>query len=196
MFEILASYGYSYGGGAIGNFFDMLGNQGFFSYLLPFLLIFSLVYGILLKLDFFKNNKSINAIIALAVGLMALQFNFVSLFFSDIFPRVGIGLAIILVIMIIMGLFLPNQPWVGYALFGVSAIILGYILFSSGGFFGSSGSNIGYWLSYNWPLLAGLIFIIIVIAVIVGVGRSPNPNAPKTLGELLPHLQFNPNPGS
>ncbi|RLG12475.1 hypothetical protein DRN73_02365 [Candidatus Pacearchaeota archaeon] len=185
MFEILASYGY-YGGGAIGSFFDMLASQGFFSYLLPFLLIFSIVYGILLKLDFFKNNKSINAIIALAVGLMALQFDYVPAFFSDIFPRVGIGLAIILVILIILGLFLPNKDWAAYILFGVGILITLYIIFSTEGFFGFFSSNIGYWLSYNWPLIAGLVFIIIVIAVIVGAGKPPR--TPKPLSDVLPQL--------
>lgn len=168
---VLQSYGF-YEGGALGSFLDKLSQAGFFSYLLPFLLIFALVYGILLRLDFFKGNKSVNGIIALAVGLLALQFEFVPLFFSEVFPRVGIGLAIILVILILMGLFMPKANWVTYVLFGVSALIVIIILIQSGGYF---GSDIGYWFSYNWPWIAGVVFMIIVISIIVNAGSEKAP---------------------
>ena len=60
------------------------------------MLIFALVFGILIKTQIFKDNKAVNGIIALAVAFMALQFDFVPTFFAQIFPRLGIGLAIIL----------------------------------------------------------------------------------------------------
>ena len=37
--------------------------------------------------------------IALAVAFMSLQFDVVSMFFSELFPRFGVGLSIILVIL-------------------------------------------------------------------------------------------------
>ena len=165
---MLQSYTY-YGSGEIGKFLDVLSQAGFFSYLLPFLLIFALVYGILTKLKLFEATKAVNAIIALAVGLLALQFDFVPTFFSEIFPRVGIGLAIILVILILMGLFIPSAPWVPYALFGVSAFVVIVILLQTGGVF---GSDIGNWFYDNWPFLAGLIFTLIALAVVVSVSNK------------------------
>ncbi|MEK6827230.1 MAG: hypothetical protein AABX99_01980 [Nanoarchaeota archaeon] len=84
--------------GVLGDLLAKWEQAGFFSYLLPFLLIFALIFGILLKLNIFKDNKMVNGIIALSVSLMSLQFGFVPDFFSQIFPRVGVGLAIILAI--------------------------------------------------------------------------------------------------
>ena len=94
------------GSGGVGfrDFLVKLEQLGFFDYLLPFLIIFALVFGILTKIKIFEDNKAINAIIALSVGLMALQFGFVSAFFSELFPRLGVGLAVILVIIIFIGL--------------------------------------------------------------------------------------------
>ena len=75
----------SFPSGALGDFLSKWEQAGFFSYLLPFLLIFALVFGILTRVKIFKDNKVVNGIIALAVALMALQFNFVPQFFSQIF---------------------------------------------------------------------------------------------------------------
>jgi len=164
-----ATYGYY--DGAIGSFLDSLGQAGFFSYLLPFLLIFALVYGILVRLKLFESSKAVNAIIALAVGLLALQFDFVSVFFAEVFPRVGVGLAIMLIILIIMGLFLPKATWIPYALFGVSALVVATILIQSTDVF---GSNLGFWIQYNWPLVLGLIFLLILVATIIGASKEKN----------------------
>lgn len=182
---MLQTYGY-YGGGEIGRFIDALSQAGFFSYLLPFLVIFALVYGILTRLKLFEATKAVNAIIALAVGLLALQFDFVPLFFSDIFPRVGIGLAIILVILIVMGLFVPKATWVPYALFGVSALIVLIILIQTGGVF---GSDIGYWFYNNWPFLAGLIFVMILFAIAVGASSKKEGEAEKVPVPFFPWTQ-------
>jgi hypothetical protein len=73
-----------------------------------------------------------------------------------------------------MGLFLPKATWVPYVLFGVSALIVAVILIQSGDVF---GSDIGYWFSSNWPLIVGLLFIIILVAVVIGASKA-DPNKP------------------
>src|SRR3989344_2042976 len=100
---------FAFSGGSIGNLLSQWEQLGVFSYVLPFLLLFSLIFGILSRANIFKENKGINATIALAVALMALQFNAVPRFFSDIFPRLGIGLSVILVGLILIGLFTDSK---------------------------------------------------------------------------------------
>ncbi len=163
-------------GDVFGAFLDQLAQAGFFDYVLPFLLIFSLIYGVLLKTKVFEENKSINGIISLAVALLALQFDFVPNFFSQVFPLLGVGLGVILVIIILLGLFMPvNQQWVSYSLLAIGAIIVWTVLSKSGLFVGAESSGIVMWLSQNWPVIVGLIFLLAVIGIIVREGKSKEP---------------------
>lgn len=182
--EILLLQTFSYtGGGEFGNIIDSLAQLGFFSYVLPFLLVFAIIYGILTKVKLFGDKNAINAVIALAIGLIALQFEAVPMFFSDIFPRLGIGLAVILVLLILIGLFMPNQPWIGYVLFAVSALIFITILFQSIG----ASSGVFLWLENNWTMLIALAFVILVFVVaVIGKPSKPQPPASSVFPILYP----------
>ena len=163
----LASYG-----GEIGNLLSQAEQMGVFSYLLPFLLIFAIISGILSITKLFENNKSISPIISLVVSLMALQFDFVPRFFAEIFPRLGVGLAIILVIVLIMGLFSPgNEAWFAYTIFGVGAIILITILVQTAGALGWSA---GFWWYDNWARVAFWVGFVVIILAIINVGKPPS----------------------
>ena len=146
----LASYGY-FQGGALGNLLNIWEQAGIFSYAIPFLLIFALVFGILSRMNLFKKsdgktpNTMISAIIALAIALMALQFPSVPMFFSELFPALGIGLAIILVVLVISGLFIDpdNKGWmVGLMVISI-AVVIGVLLSASRntGFIFGTGSD-------------------------------------------------------
>ena len=171
--------GYSnFGGGAIGQMIDVWAEQGIFSYLIPFLLIFSLVFGVLNQMKLFKQAKFVNGIIALAVGLLALQFDMVPKFFSEIFPRLGVGLVVILSLLILAGMFVdPENKAIMYSLLGVGVIVFVIVLVQTASAVGWSS---GYWWSENWPMVAGAVFILIIVAVIVGssVPDSDKPYKP------------------
>ncbi len=156
--------------GVLGDLLAKWSQAGFFSYLLPFLLIFSLVFGILTRTNIFKDNKVVNGIIALAVALMSLQFDFVPQFFTQIFPRVGIGLAIILGILILVGLFIdPKSNAINYILLGIGVVTVGAVIIQSAGAVGWAS---GQWWQDNWALVVGGIFLIIVIAVVIGAASK------------------------
>lgn len=172
MFEemiFLASYS-NFGSGAIGELLSKWEQIGFFSYLLPFMLIFALVFGILTKTNIFKENRMINGVIALAVALMALQFDFVPVFFSQIFPRVGVALAIILGILIVAGLFIdPESKWINYVLLGIGVLIIGLVLIQSAGELGWAS---GQWWEENWQMVIGAIFILTLVSVVIGGSKK------------------------
>lgn len=160
---------YSYFGGDIGNFLLQLEQLGVFSYLLPFLIIFSLVFGILTRINIFEDNKGINAVISLSVSLMALQFGFVSVFFSEIFPRVGIGLSVILVVLIFLGLFLdPETSGARWTMFGIGLIVLLVILVTS---FDSTSFSYGFWWRENMGLILILGAVVAIMAIITASGK-------------------------
>lgn len=192
----LAYYGVA-AGGTFGNMLYYLEQNGVFAYLLPFLMIFAITYGILDKTDIFKSG-AINAILALSVSLMALQMNFVSYFFEQIFPRMGIMLAIIFVLMVLMGLFWDFKKkgvkfafglliFVGFAVivfqsFGDSFMLSGY---------GSSWA-ISYWLEENMgPLITGVLLIAGIVAVIFGTASKEEKKKHGNLGALLNAMASN-----
>jgi len=163
-------------GGALGDLLTKWEEAGFFSYLLPFLLLFALVFGILTRVNIFKDNKVVNGIIALAVALMALQFSFVPDFFSQIFPRLGVGLSIILGVMIVVGLFAPKEsPAVNYILLGIGVITIGLIIIQSAG---AVGWQSGQWWGQNWPIVIGAIILFILVAVVIGSASPKDKSRP------------------
>lgn len=155
--QSLGFYGISF-----TNFFYELQAYGFFQYVLPFLIIFAVVFGIMVRLKLFGEGKAIYAIISIAVSLMALQFGFVSQFFSDIFPRLGIALAVILVIFIVFGIFNVNKKWNKGFMAMIGLFILYVILTQS---FGSTWYT-GYWLPYNWNIAAIVIAAVVIFAIV------------------------------
>lgn len=165
--------------GALGDLLNKWQEAGFFSYLLPFLLMFALVFGILTRVNIFKDNKVVNGIIALAVALMALQFSFVPDFFSQIFPRLGVGLAIILAVLIIVGLFAPKEsPAVNYVLLGIGVITVGLIIIQSAG---AVGWQSGQWWEQNWQMVIGAIVLFILVAVIIGSATPKDQKGPPVI---------------
>ena len=154
----------------IGYLLQQWADLGVFDYLLPFLLIFAMVYGILSAINIFRNNKTVNAIIALTVSLMSLQWGLVPQFFSQIFPRAGVGLAVILIIVITAGFFIdPSKVWIMYVMLGIAAFVGGIALLTS---FDSLGWQSSFILQdYIGWIVFGVIFIII-LAIVVG---STNP---------------------
>lgn len=165
--------------GALGELFTQWEQIGFFSYLLPFLLIFALVFGILVKVKLFKDNKAVNAIIALVVGLMAVQFDLVSNFFSQIFPMMGVALAIILAFFILVGLFVdPEHPVMTWILFGIGAVIFLVVIVQAAGSFGWSA---GYWWQDNWVTIIGVVIVIALVVAVIASSSNKQKIYPKSL---------------
>jgi len=161
---------YSSGSSAISGVLDTWAKAGVFSYMIPFLLIFSLVFGILSKTKLF-DNKSINAIISLAVALLALQFSAVPEFFSQIFPKVGIGLAFILAFAILFGLFMPKDKknnGINILLFLVGFAIFAVVIISS---FEGFSFQVNEFLQKNGVLLLTIGIVVGVIVIVTSLEK-------------------------
>ncbi|MGY4884689.1 MAG: hypothetical protein ACP5NZ_03890 [Nanobdellota archaeon] len=149
----------------------------------PFLLIFALIFGLLMKINIFGTKddpkKNINAIIAAVVALIALQFNTVSSFFSDLFPRLGVALAIILTILILFAFVVDFENKytknILIAIVIISLIAIFWVPFSNMGFKISLGDffekNLG-WIFFI------LLIVGLIIWTVVGSGKNNNPKGP------------------
>ncbi|MBM3232905.1 hypothetical protein FJZ18_01930 [Candidatus Pacearchaeota archaeon] len=152
----------------IGQFLSQWQQAGVFDYLLPFLLIFAVVLGILSTTNILGLNKGIHVIIALVIGMLALQLNFVPDFFREVFPRLGVALAVILVIMICIGLFIPDEEkrywfWGLGAIGFVAALVVLSQSFSSFGWYSS--------LAYD-DYVGWIVGVVLIIGVIIAIASS------------------------
>lgn len=157
---------------AFGSMADILfqwENMGVFSFALPFLLVFVIVYGILTSTKFFGDNNKVYIIIALVVGLMSLRYeNFFATFLSELFPRLGIGLAILLTVLILVGVFIGNKDnyW-RYILMAIGAVIAIAILWQVSGAMGYNLTD-----SYGGESIGWLIFGVLLIGTIIAVATT------------------------
>ncbi|MFH1803228.1 MAG: hypothetical protein ABH864_07335 [archaeon] len=156
---------------AFGSMADILfqwEGMGVFDFALPFLLVFVIVYGILTSTRFFGKNNGVYVIISLVIGLMALRYDyFFSAFLAQLFPRLGVGLAILLVVLILVGLFIGDKDhyW-RYILMAIGAVIAIAVLWQASDAMGWNWTGTYGSESVGW-ILFGVIMIGAIIAVIV-----------------------------
>jgi hypothetical protein len=149
--------------------------MGVFAYVLPFILIFAVVYAIMDKIPVFKDKRGINLVVSLAIGLLALQLNFVAVFFAEIFPRAGIGISVLLVAMILAGAFITwtkanGEPTaMAWVFFGLGAVIFLFIIANAFGAY--SGYTTNWWDEYGSAIVV-LILVITLIVLAMTMGKS------------------------
>lgn len=172
--EVMFLQAFGFQGGTLGNILTQLEQVGFFSIALPFLLIFALIFGVLARIKIFgdQQNKTINGIIALVVSLMAIQFGFVSAFFSDIFPRLGVWLSVILIFLIIIGLLNPSGKWMTGLMVILGLIIVMVILSQT---FGDLWFYPNIWI--DTQNMTEIIVIGLIIGGIIWVWATMKPAA-------------------
>ncbi len=166
-------------------FSDML-NQleafGFFQYVLPFLLIFAVVYAILAKIPVFTDNKGAAVIAAVAIGFLSLQLDFVPAFFQSIFPNLGIGLSILLAGLILAGAFISSEYEKAYSwiFFGLGILIFLFVMGASLASYQFTGSWrwTGWWEAYGGLIVFALILGGVITAVVLS-GRHGSPGGNK-----------------
>jgi len=137
---------------------------GVFEYVLPGLLIFAIVFGILMKSKILGESRGINMVIALATGLLAMRSLTLREFFGTIFPFAGIGIAILLVALILTGLFHSDKPWWNSVFFGIGmavAVIVVLVSLSSYDWMG------GWWWQQNWEAIITLLVLTGLVVLVV-----------------------------
>jgi hypothetical protein len=144
---------------------------GVFSVLIPFVLVFAVVFAILQKSRILGAHRGIDTIIALAIGMLSLQWDFMPRFFSELFPRLGMSIAVLLALVILVGMFITSTTEKAYyiILASIAGIIFIVMLIQTYGGFTFSSS----WFWQQWGgAIVSLIVIIGVILVFV-IPKTP-----------------------
>jgi len=176
------------------NFFGSLRDAGFYDVILPFLLIFVLVYGILEKTGIFSfqkkeatgTHKGINSVISLVVALIAVQFEGLSLFFGGLFSNLGIAIGAVFVFLLIVGWAMPvNQGGLKWGLFVIFLLVAGVVLYNSFSLFGLNYSSFWESTGENLGLILGIIFVIIVFVSALDLWPKKGPDPETILDNVL-----------
>lgn len=148
-------------------------SAGIFEFLLPALLIFAVIFGILMSTKIMGGNRGVNFIISLSIALLAIRVPIVSQFFTELFPNFAIGLGIIVVAVIMMGLFVQKgnmkefystMMWSGLGI----AVIIAIIIFNNNDWYGS------FWWQENWVSVLWVVILVLVVAPLV-IGKEKDP---------------------
>lgn len=103
--------------------------HGVFSVLIPFVLVFAVVFAILERTKVLGEKPAINAIIAISIGLLSLQMDFYrKMFYAEFFQNLGTGIIILLAMLILTGLFITSEAGIEQA-FKVGGMIVAIIIF-------------------------------------------------------------------
>ncbi|MEA2003854.1 MAG: hypothetical protein U9O53_02745 [archaeon] len=157
--------------------YDIIGNMqdiGFYDILLPWALFFAIVYGLLMKVGPFEGNRSIAAIISMAVAFFAVAYTpfgmSFGIYLAEMFGKSGTILAGLLVLSLFLGmagLKLPegfgkddNKRTVNFLI--IVAIIAGVIYFTTG------FDNI---INFGSPTIAEdtIVTILVILALAGGI---------------------------
>jgi len=143
----------------VTNILNTWADIGVFAYILPFLMIFALVYGILSESKILGKNKAVHA-------TLALQFDYVANFFATIFPYAGIGIAVLLVALILMGILTDKEETNKWIFFGIGALIFIVVLCYSVWDFNWLGGYIGG----DW--VPWIILVVVIGGIIIKIMKN------------------------
>ncbi|MCH7567861.1 MAG: hypothetical protein IIA87_00395 [Nanoarchaeota archaeon] len=169
---------------------DQLTDLGLFDFILPFLLIFAVIFGVLSYMKMFGDNRGVNVLIALVIGLLAVRWQVYTDFLNIISPKLGIGLVILLILVILIGLFVPKgaKATVGWILVSIGFIIFLVIMAQT-----YEILSPGYGGGFLTEDLAGYLILVallvgVVVAVVVGGGSKSGKSTGKKIGNMLEGL--------
>lgn len=166
-----------------------LESYGLTDALLPFLLIFAVVFAILQKVKIFgKDKRNINVILALVIGLLVVIPHVTNSYppggdiveiMNNAIPNVSMILIAIVMLLILVGVFGSEIDIAGSSLAGwiafISLLIVGYIFGRAAGWF----EYLPNWLSWlDDPETQALVIILLVFGLLIWfVTKEPGKKA-------------------
>ena len=175
----MATYGW-FNSSLLGKVFSLMDEMGIFDYILPWLLYYALIYGLLAKVNLFGKDQNdekgdkINRIVALAMSTLIIyyvpQSKMISEFLAELFTKWGVFAITLLLIPLTIAILgvniksdiLDADKGIKKGLLGVGAVIIFII------FYGTLGNMFKeYWLIID-PYTIAIAIILIILGLIIG----------------------------
>ncbi|MBS3091324.1 hypothetical protein J4217_02660 [Candidatus Pacearchaeota archaeon] len=150
----------------------LLQSPFFVEMVLPFLLVFTIVFAVLQKSEILgKGKKQIDALVALAIGLILVAFGNYAQIIAQMSAFLGVALVIILVFLLLTGIFYEPGKFelhkgVKYTGMGLAAlaVIIAVLYYTN-----SLGFIIDAFKGEGSTLLVNVIFVVIIVAAVAAL---------------------------
>jgi len=180
-------------------FVRILADWGITDVLLPFLLIFVLIFAILQKTKVLgANRKNLNAAVGLIVGLMVVIPHVLNIYppggdvvdiMNKALPNVSLIVVAILMVLILVGLLGGEANWIGGSLSGWIAIIAFIAVIW---IFGAAA---GWWVGSSWfyrffgaDAIAIIVMLLVFAIIVWWVTREPGEAGKEMTGNVISRL--------
>ena len=180
-------------------FVRMLESWGLTDVLLPFLLIFVIIFALLQKTKVLGiNRKNLNAAVALVIGLLVVIPHVLGIYppggdvvdiMNKALPNVSLIIVALLMVLILIGLLGGEATWIGGSLSGWIAIIA---LIAVIWVFGSAA---GWWRGASWfyrffgaDAIAIIVMLLVFAIIVWWVTREPGEAGKEMTGNVISRL--------
>ncbi len=160
--------------------FEIMESWGMLDVLLPFLLIFTVVFAVLQKAKIFgADSKRFNVVIALVLGMVVVIPHILGtypagqdavLIINNLLPNVALVLVAIIMVLLLSGVFgytSPSSGASGAILIPAFAIIIWLF-----------GISAGWWANFSWfnidPDTIAVVLVLLVFGIIIWIVTSDN----------------------
>lgn len=181
-------------------FVRILDSWGLTDVMLPFLLIFVIIFALMAKTRVLgEDKKKYNLVVALVIGLLVVIPHVLDYYppggdvveiMNNALPQVSIIAVAVIMLLILIGLFGGEAKWMGSSLSGwiaILAFIIILIIF---------GGSAGWWGNWSWfqnffgGETVAIIVMVLVFAIIVwwitgGEGKEKEVNALSNVGKWV-----------
>ena len=114
-------------------FIGNLNTLGFYDFLLPFMFILALTFGLLTKSAVFGDNASVYGVLSLCIAFFSVNYTPVGLFLTRSMPYTAVFLSGVLVLILMLGIFGSKVDALGDGVIWFVALIAVLIFVGSGG---------------------------------------------------------------
>lgn len=174
---------------------NSLERQGFYDVALPFILIFTLIFAVLQKIQLFgSESRKFNAVISLAIAFFTVRVVSIVTIINTFLPKVSLVVLFLIVLLIMLGIFgsKPEGMKGGYLVVGL-IIAVGGIVWSFVSSLPDYSIRLPYWLRITSTDIGYLTLAAIIIIVIMILGKKEDDNKDsmfKKLGQSFGEDKF------
>lgn len=176
------------------DFITQLDKMGFYDVALPFLLVFTIVFAVLQKVQIFGDkSKNFNAVIALVMAFLVVRSTAIVETMNLFLPKVSLISVVIICALLLVGLLLGKTSSGFTGILGGLGMILALVALGWS-FFGSSdalGFELPSWLdmsSADTNFWIGMIVIVLLMWFITSDSSDKDNSFGKKVGQFLKEL--------